>query len=89
MASSWTRGDSGWTLGNTTSLKSGQALKWAAQGVTDPGGVQGMFGCCFEGHGLVRTTGDGEWLDWVILWIFSNPGDSMILLLLPVLLVCS
>jgi len=28
-------------------------------GVTDPGGVQGTFGCCVEGHGLVRTTGDG------------------------------
>jgi len=22
----------------------------------------------------------GEWLDWVILWVFSNLGDSMILL---------
>ena len=21
----------------------------------------------------------GEWLDWVILWVFSNLGDSMIL----------
>jgi len=27
-------------------------------GVTDPGGVQGMFGRCVEGHGLVRTIGD-------------------------------
>ena len=39
-----------------------QALEWAAQGgggVTGPGGVQGTFGCCVEGHGLVRTTGDG------------------------------
>ena len=27
--------------------------------VTDPGGVQGMFGCCVEGHGLVRSIGDG------------------------------
>jgi len=24
-----------------------------------PGGVQGMFGRCVEGHGLVRTIGDG------------------------------
>jgi len=24
------------------------------------GGVQGMFGCCVEGHGLARTTGDGQ-----------------------------
>jgi len=32
----------------------------------------------------------GEWLDWVILWVFSNLGDSMILLfylLVGVLLV--
>ena len=28
-------------------------------GVTDPGGVQGLFGCCVEGHGLARTIGDG------------------------------
>ena len=37
-------------------------ILWAAQrggGVTDPGGVQGTFGCCVEGHGLVRTIGDG------------------------------
>ena len=24
----------------------------------DPGGVQGMFGCSVERHGLVRMTGD-------------------------------
>jgi len=24
------------------------------------GFVQGMFGCCVEGHGLVRTVGDGR-----------------------------
>ena len=28
-------------------------------GVTEPGGVQRAFGCCVEGHGLVRTIGDG------------------------------
>ena len=27
-------------------------------GVTNPGGVQGMFGHCVEGHGLVRSIGD-------------------------------
>ena len=43
--------------------KAGQALEWAAQrggGVTDPGGVQRAFGCCVEGHGLVRTIGEGR-----------------------------
>ena len=37
-------------------------MEWAAHGsggVTDPGGVQGAFGCYVEGHGLVRTIGDG------------------------------
>ena len=60
MASSCTREGSGWTLGNTTSLK-GQAQEWAAQrggGVTEPVGVQRAFGCCVEGHGLARTIGD-------------------------------
>ena len=45
--------------------ESGQALEWAAQGgggVTNPGGVQGTFGHCIEGHGLVRTIGDG----WIV-----------------------
>jgi len=39
-----------------------KALEWAARGgggVTDTGGVQGKFGRCVEGHGLVRTIGDG------------------------------
>ena len=38
------------------------AMERAAQrggGVTDPGGVQRVFGCCVEGHGLARTIGDG------------------------------
>ena len=42
--------------------KGGQALEWAAQGgggVTNPGGVQGAFGRCVEGHGLLRTIVDG------------------------------
>ena len=29
-------------------------------GVTDPGGVQRMFGHCVEGHGLVRAIGEGQ-----------------------------
>ena len=28
-------------------------------GVTDPGGIQGTFGRCVEGRGLVRAVGDG------------------------------
>jgi len=42
--------------------KNSKALEWAAQGgggVTDPGGVQGTFGRCVEGHGLMRSIGDG------------------------------
>jgi len=42
--------------------KGGQALEWAAQGggwVTDPGGAQGTFGRCVDGHGLVRNIGHG------------------------------
>ena len=38
-------------------------LEWAAQGgggVTNPGGVQGTFGRCVEGYGLVRTIGYGR-----------------------------
>jgi len=38
----------------------GPALEWAAQSVTDPGSVQGTFGCCVEGHGLARTIGEGR-----------------------------
>jgi len=42
--------------------KSGQVLERAAQGgggVTDPGDVQGTSGHFVEGHGLVRSIGDG------------------------------
>ena len=49
---------------NTTYSHSSQAMEWAAQGgggVTDPGGVQGTFGRCVDGHGLVRTIGD-RWM---------------------------
>ena len=28
--------------------------------VTGPGGVQGTFRCCVEGHGLERTIGDWQ-----------------------------
>ena len=65
MASSCAREDSGWTLGK--GAQGGQALEWAAQrggGVTDHGGVQRVFGCCVEGHGLVRTIGEGRTSGW-------------------------
>ena len=57
-------------------------MEWAAQrggGVTNPGGVQGMFGPCVEGHGLMRTIDDGWMVGLGDLWVFSNLGDSMIL----------
>ena len=63
MASNCTRGGSGWTLGNTTSLKGWSGTGMGCQGggeVIDPGGVQRAFGCCVEGHGLARTIGDGR-----------------------------
>ena len=85
MASSCTRGDSGWTLGNTSFPKECQALEWAAQGgdgVTNPGGVQGTFRCYVEGRGLVRAIGGG-WMvgldDLVGLfqpWRFYDPMSS-------------
>ena len=62
MASSCAREGSGWMLGNTTSLKGWSGTGMAARrggGVTNPGGVQRAFGCCVEGHSLVRTIGDG------------------------------
>ena len=61
MASSCTRGDSGWMFGNTTFPKEWSGTGMAAQGgggVTNPGGVQGTFRRCTEGHGLMRTIGD-------------------------------
>ena len=36
-------------------------LEWAAQncgGVINPGGIQGTFRYCVEGHGLERTIGE-------------------------------
>ena len=41
--------------------ESGQVLWWSSQvgtEVTIPGGVQEMFRCCTEGHGLVGNIGD-------------------------------
>ena len=83
MASSCARADSGWMLGNDSSLReSGQALEWAAQvggGVIIPGGVQGTFGCCTEGRGLVGNIG-GRWMVGLgDLRGLSNLGNSVIL----------
>ena len=41
---------------------SGADTSQGGGGVTDPGGVQGTFGCCVEGHAIVRSIGDG----WVV-----------------------
>ena len=59
-------GVSGWILGKFLLQKSDWVLEWAAQGgggVTDSGGVQGIFKHCVEGQLLVR----GRRLDWMIL----------------------
>ena len=45
---------------NIHSTISGTGMPIGGGGVTNPGGVQGTFGCCVEGHGLVRTIGDGR-----------------------------
>jgi len=48
----WLPGDSGWTLGNTSSPREWSGTGMAARGgdgVTVPGGVQEMFRCCTDG----------------------------------------
>ena len=44
-----------------------------------PGGVQEMFGCCTEGHGLVKTLMIAERLEWMVMEVFSNLDGSVIL----------
>jgi len=64
------------------SCKSGQALAQAAQGsggVPIPGRVQTPCGCGPWGHGLAGVVGLGWRLDVVILEVFSNLKNSMIL----------
>ena len=46
---------------------------------TVPGGVQEMCTCGTEWHTLVSKVVTGWWLDWIILEVFSNLNDSMIL----------
>ena len=57
----FSRGDSVWMLGKSSSLTSCQTLERDAQGgggVTVTGGIQEMFRCSSEGCGLVGNTGD-------------------------------
>ena len=68
MASSCTRGGSGWILGTFLLSKSGEALAQAAQGgggVTAPGGAQETWRCGSEGHGLERPQ---MWADGCTEW---------------------
>ena len=61
---------------------SAEILEQTAQGgggLTNAGGVHEMFRCCSEGHGLVANIGGRCMLDWMILEVFSNRGDSVIL----------
>ena len=61
---------------------SGQALDQAAQGsggVTIPGGVQKPSGCGPLGHGLTGMAVLGWWWDLMILEVFSNLNNPMIL----------
>ena len=51
-------------------------------GVTIPGGVQEVCRYGTEEHGLVSMMRMGWWLDLMILVVFSNFNDSVILWLL-------
>jgi len=62
--------------------KSCEALEQAAQGsggVIVPGGVQKACKYGTSGHGLVGMVVMGQWLNLMILKVFSNRNDSMIL----------
>ena len=62
--------------------KSSKALEQAAQGggrVAIPGGVQKMCSYGTSAHGLSGMVALGWWLDLMILAVFSNLNDSMIL----------
>ena len=82
MASSCVRGGLDWILGKISYWKSGQALEQAVQcsgGVPISGGVQKMRRCGTSAHGLVGLVVLGWRLDVMILEVFSNFNDSMIL----------
>jgi len=60
-------------------------LEWAAQrggGVTDSEGVQGTLDVVLRDIVWGELLVMGGWLDWVILWVVSKLGDSMILIML-------
>jgi len=44
-----------------------------------PGGVPKTCRCGTLGHGLAGMVVMGQWLDWMILEVFSNLNDSMVL----------
>ena len=84
MASGCTREDSGWKLGNTTSLKGWSGTRmgcperwwshwawWCSKSVW-----MLCWGTWFSENHWCRVN---KWLDWMILWVFSNLSDSMIL----------
>jgi len=48
-------------------------------GVTIPGGFQEEGRCGTEGHGLLGVVRIGQWLDYMILVVFSDLNDSIIL----------
>jgi len=80
VSSSCVRGGSGWILGKTSPKEWSVAQVVQGNGrVTVPGGVPELWRCGTEGHGQWATLVVGGWLDWVILEVFSNLNDSVIL----------
>ena len=64
----------------TSNRSRGNGLKlcWGSSEWSVPGGVCETFRCGTKGHGLVGNTVIGGQLDWMILELFSNLGDSVI-----------
>jgi len=57
-------------------------MEQAAQrgdGVMVPGGIQEMFRVVLRNMVYWKILMIGNWLDWMIMEVFSNLGDSMIL----------
>lgn len=57
-------------------------LEWAARGAGShqPGGVGGRCGCGTEGRGSVGNAGGRRAVGLLILGVFSNLSDSVILI---------